>query len=50
MFILDWMYSLFTKCFELDCIGKIWDLLFVNQFEERFIIKVIIEIIQSVKE
>jgi hypothetical protein len=47
LFVLDWMFNLFTKCFELDTVGKVWDLLLLNSLEEKILINVIVEIICS---
>jgi hypothetical protein len=45
LFVLDWIFSLFTRCFELDTIGKIWDVLLLNGMEEKILVNVVVEIV-----
>lgn len=44
------MFSLFTKCFELDTIGKVWDVLLLNGMDERVLVNVVVEIVCAFEE
>ncbi len=41
--------SLFTRCFELDAVGKVWDILFVNEMNQEIIQELCFRIIVGFK-
>lgn len=50
MIITNWMLTLMTRCFELEVLGKIWDMMLLCRMEEEFIVKLCVEVLGQFEE
>lgn len=44
--LLNWVMTLFTRVMDLDLVGRLWDIIFLNEISEQIILEVCFQLLE----
>ena len=50
MFVIGWIMTMFTRCFQIDSILNVWDIIFANKVSPSILTEVCIAVLVSRKK